>query len=90
MQNPRALPECAERHKRRNRRVYLVRGFLFVGLDIGVGVGLHHHVSNRPCQNRIATMAHHLAVNKNLKGFRYRTELEIGLRERLHIKPRPL
>lgn len=61
--------ECAERHECRNRRVYLVGGFLFVGFDIGVGVGLHHHVTNRPSQNRIATMAHHLAVNKNLKDF---------------------
>lgn len=81
--------ECAERHECRNRRVYLVGGFLFVGFDIGVGVGLHHHVTNRPSQNRIATMAHHLAVNKNLKRFRYRTEFQIGLRERLHIEASP-
>ena len=78
--------EGAERHQRRYRRVYLVGAFFFVRLDVGVGVRLHNHITHCPRQNRITTMTHNPAVDEYLKGFRYRAEPEIGLRERLHIE----
>lgn len=40
--------EGTERHQRGYSRVYLVGGFLLVGLNVGVGIRLHHHVTNRP------------------------------------------
>lgn len=70
-----------ERDQSCYRRVYLVGRFLFVRLDIGVGIRLHYHVNNNP-----AVMLDNFAVNEHLQRLRYRTELKVGLRERLYVK----
>lgn len=78
--------ECVECYKCRNCRVYFVRGFFFVGFDIGVGVGFYYYVFNCSGQNWIVMMVYYFVVNKNFKGFCYWIEFEIGLWEWFYIK----